>query len=67
MKRQMSTPEAEDIGVVRLKERLRGIAARRSSVVTNGRFFFQKELNALTYWYEDNTHSTHMVYVESEG
>jgi hypothetical protein len=51
----------------RLKERLRGIAATRSSVVRNGRFFFQEELNALTYWYEDHTHSTRMVYIESEG
>jgi hypothetical protein len=50
----------------RLKERLLGMAARRSSVVSNGRFFYSRELNALTYWYEDHTQSTRMVYVESE-
>jgi hypothetical protein len=67
MKREMSTPVAEDKNDAQLRERLRGIAARRSPVVSNGRFFFQAELNALTYWYEDHTHSTRMVYVESEG
>jgi hypothetical protein len=67
MKRQMSTLMTEDIGVARLKERLRAIAAKRSPVVSNGRFFYQEELNALTYWYEDHTHSTRMVYEESEG
>jgi len=56
----------DDRGDAQLKERLRGIAARRSPVVTNGRFFYQEELNTLTYWYEDHTHSTRMVYVESE-
>jgi hypothetical protein len=63
----MSTPQTRDMDDARLKERLRGIAATRSPVVRNGRFFFQEELNALTYWYEDHTHSTRMVYIESEG
>ena len=54
-------------GDARLKEKLRGMAATRSPVVRNGRFAFYSELNALTYWYEDHTHSTHMVYVEAEG
>ena len=50
-----------------LKEKLRDIAATRSSVVRNGRFRYYSELNALTYWYEDHTDSTRMVYVEAEG
>jgi hypothetical protein len=49
----------------RLKERLLGMAARRSPVVLNGRFFYSRDLNALTYWYEDHTQSTRMVYVET--
>ena len=43
------------------------MAARRSSVVKNGRFYYSRELNALTYWYEDHTQSTLMVYLETEG
>jgi hypothetical protein len=58
----VSTLQKED-----LKDRLRAIAAGRSTVVSNGRFFYQEELNALTYWYEDQTHSTRMVYVEAEA
>ena len=50
----------------RLKERLLGMAARRSSVVRNGRFYYSRELNALTYWYEDHMQSTRMVYVEPD-
>ncbi len=48
-----------------LKDKLRDIAATRSPVVSNGRFFFQTELNALTFWYEDQTHSTRMIYVKA--
>ncbi len=51
----------------RLRERLLGMAARRSPVVRNGRFYYCRELGALTYWYEDHTQSTRMVYVEAEG
>ena len=54
-------------GDTRLKEKLLGMAARRSRVVRNGRFFFSRDLNALTYWYEDHTQSTRMVYIEAEG
>jgi hypothetical protein len=50
----------------RLKERLLGMAARKSSVIRNGRFYYSRELNAFTYWYEDHTQSTRMVYVEAE-
>ena len=50
----------------RLKERLLGMAARKSSVMRNGRFYYSKELNAFTYWYEDHTQSTRMVYLEAE-
>ena len=71
----MSTAEAwndpehgqEGTGDAGLKERLRRMAATRSAVVRNGRFFFYSELNALTYWYEDHTNSTRMVLVEAEG
>jgi hypothetical protein len=56
---------AEETADARLKERLLGMAARRSSVVRNGRFYYSRELNALTYWYEDHTRSTRMVYVET--
>jgi hypothetical protein len=51
----------------RIEETLRGLAARKSPVVQNGRFFYSEELNALTYWYEDHTLSTRMVYVPSEA
>jgi len=50
-----------------LKEKLRALAAARKHGVLNGRFFFSKELNALTYWYEDQTRSTRMVYLEAAG
>jgi hypothetical protein len=61
--RQSLAQVQEGAGDAKLKDRLRGIAARRSPVVRNGRLFFQTELNALTFWYEDQTHSTRMVYV----
>ena len=51
----------------RLREKLIGMAARRSAVVQNGRFYYCRELKALTYWYEDHTRSTRMVYVETDG
>jgi hypothetical protein len=51
----------------RLKEKLLGMAARRSPEVRNGRFFYSKDLNALTYWYEDHKDSTRMVYIADEG
>jgi len=35
--------------------------------VHNGRFFFSSDLNALTYWYENQTYSTRMVSIEVEG
>ena len=57
----------EGTGDACLKERLRGMAATKSSVVRNGRFFYYSELKALTYWYEDHTHSTRMVYVEADS
>ncbi|HUI70415.1 MAG TPA: hypothetical protein VL354_07815 [Spirochaetia bacterium] len=49
-----------------LREQLLAMAARKSRVVHNGRFLYSKDLNALTYWYEDHTHSTRMVYIESD-
>jgi hypothetical protein len=51
----------------RLREKLLGMAARKSSVVRNGRFFFSRDLNALTYWYEDHKDSTRMVYLAVEA
>jgi hypothetical protein len=51
----------------RLREKLLGMAARRSPVVQNGRFYYCRELKTLTYWYEDHTQSTRMVYVEGDG
>jgi hypothetical protein len=51
----------------RLRERLLVMAAMKSHTVRNGRFFYYPELNALTYWYEDHTQSTRMVYVEADG
>ena len=54
-------------GDASLKEKLRGMALTRSTVVRNGRFFFSSDLNALTYWYEDHTHSTRMVYIQSDS
>ena len=59
--------EREGTGDADLEDRLRGMAMARSPVVHNGRFFFCKELNALTFWYEDHTHSTRMVYIEAAG
>ncbi len=50
-----------------LREELVAMAARRSSVVCNGRFLYSKDLHALTYWYEDHTQSTRMVYITSDG
>jgi len=50
-----------------IKEKLRGLAAARKHGVLNGRFFFSAELNALTYWYEDQTRSTRMVYLKAAG
>lgn len=50
-----------------LKERLLDMATTRSPVVRNGRFYFSRDLNALTYWYEDHTESTRMVYIAAEG
>ena len=50
-----------------LKERLVKMAAARSPFVNNGRFLFYSELNALTYWYEDHMHSTHMVSIVAEA
>jgi hypothetical protein len=50
-----------------LKKKLLDLAATRSPVVRNGRFFFHSELNALTFWYEDQTHSTRMVFIKSEA
>ncbi len=72
MKRHMRTAKALRHTAVgqsgtddtQLKERLRRMAVQRSAVVRNGRFFFSAELNALTYWYEDRTQSTRMVYVK---
>ncbi|MGA2642190.1 MAG: hypothetical protein ABSG21_14955 [Spirochaetia bacterium] len=64
--RQSLEEGREGKGDAHLRERLRGIAAARSPVVRNGRFFYQTELNALTYWYEDHAHSTRMVYVEAD-
>jgi hypothetical protein len=72
MKRHMRTAKARrDTAVgqsgtddTHLKERLRRMAVQRSTVVRNGRFFFSAELNTLTYWYEDRTQSTRMVYIE---
>jgi hypothetical protein len=50
-----------------LKEKLLVMAKKQSSTVNNGRFFFCTELNALTYWYEDHTRSTCMVYDAAEA
>ncbi len=63
--RKPATQERPDDA--RLKEKLLGMAARRSSVVRNGRFLYSRDLNALTYWYEDHAYSTRMVYIEPEG
>jgi hypothetical protein len=57
----------EKPGDAATKEKLRGLAAARKHGVQNGRFFFSAELNALTYWYEDQTRSTRMVYLEAAG
>jgi hypothetical protein len=72
--RQMSTDTTqqgtatvqERPGDAHLKDELLGMAAKRSPVVRNGRFYFSRDLNALTYWYEDHTQSTRMVYIKSE-
>jgi len=61
------TAQIERTDDPRLKERLLGMAAQKSPVVRNGRFFFSKDLNALTYWYEDHKNSTRMVYIEAVG
>ena len=61
------TAQIEGTDDPRLKERLLGMAAQKSPVVRNGRFFFSKDLNALTYWYEDHKNSTRMVYIEAVG
>ena len=65
--RDLTGSRQEETTDAHLKERLRGMAARKSSVVKNGRFYYSRELNALTYWYEDHTQSTLMVYLETEG
>ena len=65
--RDLAGSRQEETTDAHVKERLRGMAARRSSVVKNGRFYYSRELNALTYWYEDHTQSTLMVYLETEG
>ena len=60
-------PDDARLGDTHLRERLLRMAATRSRVVRNGRFFFSRDLNALTYWYEDHTQSTRMVYIEAGG
>jgi hypothetical protein len=57
----------ERVDDLRLREKLLGMAAQKSPVVRNGRFFFSRDLNALTYWYEDHKDSTRMVYIAAEG
>ncbi len=73
MRQSVETEQQGAVGVqerpddAHLREKLLGMAARRSPVVRNGRFFFSRDLNALTYWYEDHNQSTRMVYIEAEG
>ena len=72
-RQSMETSQQGSVGVqerpedAHLKERLLDMAATRSPVVRNGRFYFSRDLNALTYWYEDHTESTRMVYIAAEG
>jgi hypothetical protein len=73
MRQTMETSQQGAVGVqerpddTHLRERLLDMAANRSPVVRNGRFYFSRDLNALTYWYEDHTESTRMVYIAAEG
>ena len=73
MRQSAETTRRGSVGVqerpddAHLKERLLDMATTRSPVVRNGRFYFSRDLNALTYWYEDHTESTRMVYIAAEG
>ena len=64
---QGSVSVQERPGTAHLEAQLLDMATTRSPVVRNGRFFFSRDLNALTYWYEDHTQSTRMVYIKVDG